>query len=421
VNPRAARWIAALLTLAGSPAAATDLQARIDATPPGGTLRLAPGTYTAPVVLRQPIHLEGAGQATLDAGGKGSVVRLLTDGAELRGLRLLNSGHNHDQLDAGVQVRGSGNVVADNVIEDCLFGIDLQESNRNRIEGNQIRSKSLDLGVRGDGIRLWYSRENQILENELEDVRDVVVWYSGDNVIARNRVSGSRYALHFMYSEKNLVLGNRYLDNLVGIFLMYSDSVEVRGNWIRGARGATGVGIGFKESSDVLLEDNTILYSAKGIYLDISPYQPDMLNRFFGNTLAYNGVGVMFHSEWHGNVFRRNHFEQNFTQVAVRGRGGATNHVWEANYWDDYRGFDRDRDGVGDTPHSIFAYADQIWMDVPSASFFRGSLVFEALDFLDRLAPFTEPTQILEDSTPRFSRPPAGDARLREGPEPRPG
>ena len=41
-------------------------------------------------------------------------------------------------------------------------------------------------------------------------------------------------------------------------------------------------------------------------------------------------------------------------------------------------------------------------MDFPAAAFFRGSPLFEALDFLDRLAPFSEPTLILRDETPRF-------------------
>jgi nitrous oxidase accessory protein len=353
--------------------------------------------------------IEGEGAATVDAGGRGSVIRILTSGASVRGLRLVNSGANHDSLDAGVQIRGTHNVVEDNVIEDCLFGVDLAQSDHNTIRGNRIRSKNLDLGLRGDAVRLWYSRHNEITDNDIADVRDVVVWYSGENVIARNRVSDSRYALHFMYAERNVVEENLYRDNMVGIFLMYSDGVEIRRNRIVGAQGATGMGVGFKESSQVLLEGNAILYCAKGIYLDISPYEPDTENRFVGNAIAYNGVGVMFHSQWHGNVFLGNDFLDNFTQVAVRGGGHAMRHRWLGNHWDDYQGFDRDGDGTGDRPHRAFAYADRVWMAYPTATFFRASLLFEALDFLDRLAPFVDPLQLLEDPEPRFV--PASRAR----------
>jgi len=267
---------------------------------------------------------------------------------------------------------------------------------------NEIHSKPLELGVKGDGIRLWYSRGNQILENEIRDVRDVVVWYSGDNLIARNKVVGGRYALHFMYSEKNIVEDNDYSENMVGIYLMYSDGVVIRRNTITQGSGASRMGVGCNESSDVLLEENTILRCATGIYLDISPYEPDTTNRFFRNRIAFNSIGVMFHSDWHGNVFEGNDFDDNFTQVAVRGGGGATGQVWRRNRWADYQGFDRDGDGTGDRPHEIYSYADRFWVDHPPAAFFRGPPLFEIMDLLDRLAPCSEPTLILRDEEPRF-------------------
>jgi nitrous oxidase accessory protein len=387
---------------AAAPAGAASLQSLVDATPEGGVLRPPPGTYRETVVLRRAIRIEGGGAVRIDAGGEGSAVRILTNGATLRGLELVNSGANHDSLDAGVQVRGNDNVIEDNVIDDCLFGVDLQQSDRNVVRRNRIRSKNLELGMRGDSVRLWYSRDNHVVENEISDVRDMVVWYSADNVIARNRVTGGRYALHFMYSSTNLVEENEYTGGTVGVFLMYSDGVVLRNNRISEASTATGMGVGFKESSNVVLEGNSIVGCARGLYLDISPYQPDTTNRFFGNRFAYNGVGVMFHSDWHGNVFRDNEFEGNFTQVAVRGGGTAERHVWQGNRWDDYRGFDRDGDGRGDTPYELYAYADRIWQEMPKTAFFRGSPLFEVIDFLDRLAPFSEPSRILLDTSPRF-------------------
>jgi nitrous oxidase accessory protein len=396
------------LGVGSAAAAASDpdlpsFQELVDQTPTGGVLRPPPGVYAGPVLVRRPLRIEGGGEVVIDAGGHGTVVQLLTDGASLRGLVLRNSGENHDTLDAGVQVRGNGNVIEDNVIEDCLFGVDLKQADGNVIRGNRIGSKALEMGVRGDGIRLWYSKENEIRGNQITDVRDVVVWYSGHNIIAENHVIGGRYALHFMYSEYNLVERNRYEGNMVGVFLMYSDGVELRNNFILGAQGPTGMGVGFKESSNVLLEGNDIVYCAKGIYLDISPYQPDTENRFIGNRLAYNGTGVVFHSDWHGNVFKGNDFLGNFTQVAVRGGGSAKRNTWVDNHWDDFRGFDRNGDGRGDTPYELFSYSDQIWQEMPKTEFFRSSLLFEAIDFLDRLAPFMEPTLVLRDTSPRFS------------------
>ena len=380
----------------------SELQALVDATPEGGVLRPPAGLYTGSITLRKPITIEGRGEVSLEGGGRGSVIRIRGNGVTLRGLEIRGSGENHDTIDAGISVRGDHNLIEDNTIEDCLFGIDLGQSNENVIRRNTIRSKPLDLGLRGDGIRLWYSRANQIVENDIRDARDVVVWYSAENLIARNVVIGGRYALHFMYSEKNRVEDNRYSENTVGVFLMYSDGVELVGNEITRGAGATSMGVGFKESSDVLLENNTILQCATGIYLDISPYEPDTNNRFLGNRIAFNSVGVLFHSDWHGNIFEGNDFEDNFTQVAVRGGGGATRHTWHGNRWADYRGFDRDADGIGDRPYELFAYTDRFWVDRPHAAFFRGSPLFEMIDMLDRLAPFIEPTLVLRDDAPRF-------------------
>ncbi len=74
------------------------------------------------------------------------------------------------------------------------------------------------------------------------------------------------------------------------------------------------------------------------------------------------------------------------------------------NYWSDYEGFDEDQDGVGDTPYELYVYADRLWQDVPYAQFFKGSPVLEVMDFLERLAPFTEPTVLVRDERPSKQR-----------------
>ncbi len=379
------------------------LQVLVDATPTGERLELPPGRYQGRTVIRRPIVIDGAGVAIVDGGGRGSVIVIKSDGVTLSGLQIIGSGENHDTLDAGVQIRGNGNVVEDCVIREVLFGVDLKQSDGNVLRRNHIETRDEELGLRGDGIRLWYSNDNELVDNVITNVRDVVVWYSAQNRISRNVVTGSRYALHFMYSKFNVVEDNDWFGNMVGTFLMYSDGVEIRRNRIRNGRGPTAMGIGFKESSNVIVEANEIVNCAKGIYLDISPYQPGSENRFIDNQIAHSGIGVLFHSDWRGNVFIDNRFQSNFTQVAVRGGGSANENVWRGNHWDDYEGFDRNEDGRGDSPYRLYAYSDRIWQQTPAAAFFRGSPLFEAIDFLDRLAPFSEPTLIVRDDTPRFS------------------
>lgn len=378
------------------------LQPLIDAAKAGDTVVPPPGIYAGPVTIELPITLDGQNKVTIDASGKGSVIYLDTDGGSVRNLRLINSGESHNDIDAGVQVRGNFNVIKDNTIENTLFGIDLQQSESNIIRRNHISSQAHKLGMRGDAIRLWYSFKNKITDNVINNSRDFVVWYSADNYIARNRVTNGRYSLHFMYSRYNLIEDNQFLNNAVGIFLMYSDGVIIRRNVISHATGASGIGIGFKETSGLILEDNKIMYCSTGLYLDVSPYDPDATNIMKNNLVAFNAIGIRFLNDWKGNQFIENQFKGNITPIAVSGGGSANRNLWQDNYWDDYEGFDLDHDGVGDTPHEIYSYSDRLWMDVPGAQFFKGSAILEVIDFLERLAPFSDPVLMMRDKSPQM-------------------
>jgi nitrous oxidase accessory protein len=380
-------------------------QALVDAAPAGSILKPAPGSYAGPVRVTKPLVIEGAGQVVIDAGGKGTVFSLETDGATLRGVHLKGSGASHDTDDACLNVRGHRNTIENLVIDDCLFGIDLKQSNENIVRGNRITSKPFELGLRGDGLRLWYSMNNRIEGNEVVDSRDMVAWYSNGNVFANNTGKRSRYSIHFMFANRNEVVGNRFYDNAVGVYLMYTEGANVRNNVISHATGAAGMAIGFKESSDALIEGNEIIYCAVGIGSDLSPFQPDSKIEIRNNRFAFNGIALQFTSELGGNVMSNNVFEGNLTDVAYAGRAAVERNEWRSNYWDDYAGFDRNGDGVGDTPYELYAFADRLWMEIPYARFFKNAPAMELLDFLERLAPFSSPELLLKDDAPRFNDP----------------
>ena len=391
----------ACLALAAPAALAETLQERIDAAPDGAEITLIPGeVYMGPVVVRHPVVIDGQGSAVIDGGGKGTVLTLETDGATVKNVTLRNSGRLHNEVNAGLRIKGAFNVVRDTRIENSLFGIDLTQANNNVLRRNYISSKHVPLEIRGDSVRIWYSNDNLFEQNHVENARDFVVWYSSGNIIRDNRIQHGRYGIHFMYAHENLVENNEISDCVVGIFLMYANDITVRGNQILRSWGAAGMGVGFKETSGAVVEDNKILGNAVGIYLDPSPWDPDSPNAFHRNQIAYNGIGVQFHTEWTGNDFRDNNFISNFTQISVRGRGTALKEGWNGNYWEDYAGFDRDGDGIGDAPYEIYNYADVLWMDLPPAAFFRGGLALAALDFVERLAPFTEPQLLVREARP---------------------
>ena len=380
----------------------------VDKAPAGSVLKPPPGNYSGPVVINKPLTIDGGGKVTIDSGDRGTVMVLEASNSTIRGIHLTGSGDSHDTDDSCLDVRGDHNTIENLEIDNCLFGLDFKQSNKNIIRGNSVRSKDRDLGVRGDGLRLWYSNNNLVEKNEIIDSRDMVAWYSNKNVFRGNLGRRSRYSIHFMFANDNDVVGNEFYDNAVGVYFMYTEGGTVSNNVISHATGATGMGIGFKEASGTIIENNEIIYCGIGIGSDLSPFQPDSTIEIRNNRFAYNGTGILFNSETGGNNMIDNVFEGNLTQVAYGGHGDNNNspkNVWRGNFWDDYQGFDRDSDGVGDKTHELYAYADQIWMELPVARFFRSSPVMELLDFLERLAPFSTPDLILRDEKPRFIKP----------------
>ena len=224
------------------------LQDAIDKAPSGSILRLPAGVYKGNIVINKPITIVGKEEGVIiDGEGSGTVISAKGSFITLKNLKIVGSGDRHEKLDAAIKmVEGSQCEISDCVIEDCLFGIDLQMIKNSIISNNKITSKDFELGLRGDGLRLWYSNDNIVKKNALYKSRDMVVWYSHGNEIVDNSGEYCRYSLHFMYAGKNLVKNNHYQYNSVGIFFMYSQDTIAEGNVIKSSQGATGMGIGLK-------------------------------------------------------------------------------------------------------------------------------------------------------------------------------
>ena len=383
---------------------ANALQDAIDKAPNGSILKLPAGVYKGSIVIDKPLTIIGkeAG-VVIDGEGNGTVIKVTGSYVTLKNLKVINSGGLHHKLDAAITMaEGSNCEISDCVIDDCLFGIDLQMINNSKIENNTISSKDLDLGLRGDGLRLWYSNDNIVKGNSLIKSRDMVVWYSHGNLIEGNYGEWCRYSLHFMYAGKNIVKNNSYKYNSVGIFFMYSKDTIATGNIIKSSLGATGMGIGFKDVSNFTVKDNTVIYCAQGLYTDRSPFEPGTHNWIENNKILYNAEAMHFHSLSENNIVKGNIIKGNIEDIVNDSRGSKTNeNDIVGNYWDNYAGFDKDNDNVGDTPHRVYQYADQLWVYNPSVKFFYGSPVISLLNFLAKLAPFSEPVFLLEDQKPK--------------------
>jgi len=403
--------VIALVLLSFNLMAKNVLQEAIDSAKPGSRLQLPPGVYKGNIVINKPLIIDGKNQkAIIEGDGKGTVISIRTSGVTVENLTIRHSGAEHERVDAGISVKdahGSNDTLIRNVtikhnrILDCLFGIDLQMVSDSKIIDNYITSKKFSLGLRGDGVRLWYSNDNLVKGNFLYKSRDFVVWYSHGNLIENNKGEHGRYSLHFMYAGKNIVKNNVYKYNSVGIYFMYSKDSEAYGNLIENSMGTTGLGIGLKDSSNFTIKDNTIIYCARGFFLDRSPFEPGTHNYIENNRLLYDTIAVKFHSLSIANIFKHNIFKGNMENVVNDSYNRkVTQNIWDGNYWDDYEGFDKNGDGIGDNPYIYYQYADKVWMLNPNIRFFYGSPVISILNFIAKLAPISEPVKLLEDKHP---------------------
>ena len=389
------------LALAG-PLCAQPLQPLVDAALAStGVLVLAPGTYEGPVRIGGALIVDGGGAAVVQGDGRGTVIRVDASDVVLRGLIVRGSGDSHDRIDAGIYVEGHRNRIEHNRLDDVLFGIVLQQSNDNQVLGNHVRSRGEDSADRGDGLRLWYAHDNRIDGNVFEHVRDITVTNSLRNRITGNVIRDSRRAMNFLFSSRSLVEGNLAEHNATGIVVINSSGFILRHNRVLHAMHVSGAGIALKETTAALVEGNELVHCAVGLMADSSSHP---VSRVFlhNNRIAHNVTGINFYGERGGRIMIGNRFEHNLWNVTATNAGDPDAEAWIGNVWDDYQGFDLDRDGIGDVPYELYLFADRIWMEAPETTFFRNSPLMEIVDFLERLAPFASPALVLRDPEPRM-------------------
>lgn len=383
-----------------------DFAAALLQVPEGGTLRIEPGRHAGPWVLDRSVAVRGSPGAIVDGGGFGTVVRIDADGASLADLRVTASGGNQVRGDAGVLIAADRVTVTRVHVDDTLIGIELRQTTGSAVRDCQVTGrKSLPMGLRGDGLRVWESKDNELSGNILDGVRDLVVWYSSGNQIIGNEVRECRYGTHFMHSDQALVRGNSFLGCVVGVFTMYSTGVTMEDNRVEGASGAAGVGLGFKDSDDVVARRNELVGNTTGVYLDHTPSRIGGRAVFEGNLIAFDGTGLRIHGSQDGARFIGNDFHENAVTITVDGGSKADGTVFSGNHFTDYAGYDLDGDGGGDVPWEYRRFSATLRVRRPAMAFFSDTPALFVLDLLARILPTLAPATIARDEQPAMASP----------------
>ncbi|MFP4599706.1 MAG: nitrous oxide reductase family maturation protein NosD [Persicimonas sp.] len=382
-----------------------DLQQVIEEAGDSQALCLSAGRFTGNFHIDRPLTIWGPEEAIVASPGEGSTFLITADDVRLNGFTIAGSGDRYIKQDAGVFVSEASGVRLEGLtLRDVLFGITSQQVDDLLVRGNRITCRTKRaLGMRGDGIRLWETRQSAIQANRMQDCRDLVVWYSPDNLIEGNRVTGGRYGTHFMYSSRNVVRHNEFVGNVVGIFVMYSRNLRIASNVLADSGGSAGVGLGLKESGNLEIWDNKFIHDTVGVYVDTSPLDRDDHLLFAFNDFRLCDTAVRFHSSPRQNSFVANTFKDNLNLAQVDGGGHARDIEWERNFYDVYGGYDLDEDGVGDVDFELRSLSEQLEGRFPQLRLLEGTPALLLVEAAARLAPMYPPKMLMSDSQPLMS------------------
>jgi nitrous oxidase accessory protein len=391
----------ALSTITVSPTGPVrTLSAALAMARPGDRIVVQAGSYREPgVVVRVTVAIVGEGGPVFQ-GGAHSTIRILADGVEIRGLVFEGATPSATEDRAAILLEGvRGCRILDNEIRGAYFGIYAMRSAGCTIAGNRLRGESGRASTSGNGIHLWQSSDMTIRDNTVEGHRDGIYLeftrasQVSDNVVQAN----SRYGLHFMRSDSCSYDDNRFEKNGGGVAVMYSRGVRMTGNRFEQNRGGAAYGLLLKEISDATVRGNSFIDNTVGLYLEDSNR-----NLVEGNLFQRNGWAVKVLANAGDNRFTGNRFEGNSFDAATNSRTASSS--FDRNWWDRYRGYDLDRDGLGDIPYRPVRLFSLVAEQHKPALILLRSAFVDLLDGAERLMPMLTP-DALADRSPLMRRP----------------
>lgn len=380
----------------GPAGGAASLAAAVEEAGTGDTIRVGAGVHLGPIVITRPLVVLGEAGAVLDGGGRGSAVTIEADSVEIRGLTVRNSGRSLDHDDAAVKLlRCRGCRIVENRVEHALHGVYLLESHDVLLRGNRISGAAeLAEARRGNGIHLFHSSGVRVEANRVRRTRDGIYFsFSSGNRISDNDVAEVRYGLHYMYSDDNAFERNRFSRNAAGAAIMFSSRIELRENVFAEHVGYRAYGILLQTAYHVTAERNRIEGNLVGIFLDMSEQ-----NRFIGNAITGNGIGIDMIASAENNTFAENVIAGNRT--AVRKPNGDALNRWaengRGNYWGDRAVYDLDRDGVGDRPYVAGDPFAGLAATRPVLEIFTNTPAALALSWAERAVPLFDLPRVVD-------------------------
>ena len=344
------------------------------------------------IVVAKSISLIGLNWPVLDGQRKYEVVSIKASHVLFTGFKVQYSGHASLEDPGGIKVYDSQYVsIINNELLDNFFGIYLQYSKHCIVKGNKIVASGIEEQQIGNGIHCWKSDSLQIVANTISGHRDGIYFeFVKGSIIWRNiSMDNIRYGLHFMFSNDDAYISNLFKNNGAGVAVMFTKNVKMFNNTFVDSWGDAAYGLLLKEISDSYIFNNRFVGNTSGIYMEGT-------NRIIveKNIFQDNGWGMKIQASCMDNTIRNNNFINNTFDISTN--GSLVLNTFDGNYWDEYEGYDLDKDNIGDVPYRPLSLFSVLVEKNPPTMLLYRSFIVSLLDRSEKIIPTLTPDNFID-------------------------
>ncbi|HQW96399.1 MAG: nitrous oxide reductase family maturation protein NosD [Saprospiraceae bacterium] len=374
------------------------IQKALESSKPYDTLYIHSGEYKeGNIRITKPLTIIGRNWPIINGEKKVELMTIRSSYVNISGLVLKNSAEGTMNDPAAIRVAEANHIsVVNNKMYNNFFAVYLQYAKHCLIKDNVITASQQHEYQSGNGIHCWKSDSLQIIGNRIAGHRDGIYFeFVTHSIIWRNIAENNlRYGLHFMFSNNDTYITNLFRNNGSGVAVMFTKHVTMINNTFTENWGDASYGVLLKEISDCYMSGNKFYRNTTGIFLDGSNRVKIEKNSFKGN-----GWGMRLQANCMDNVIGQNNFIGNTFDVSTN--GSLTLNVFEGNYWDNYEGYDLDKDKTGDLPYRPLSLYSVLVEKNPPAMLLYRSFMVNLLDRSEKIIPSLTPENFI-DKTPKI-------------------
>jgi len=379
----------------------------------GHEIFVTAGIFYEHVTVNKSLSLVGEDRSTtiIDGNGKGKIVYVTADNAEIRNLTIQNGtiglwldnsdnskiiGNTLQDGSYGIRLYNSGNseVTGNNVYRYTWFGIEIKASGNSTLRNNSMVDNNYNFGVNGNSqfdfindidvsntvngkpIHYLINQHNVTIDaSTFQEIGYLGLVNSANLKVKNLNVQDNKQGILFAFTVNSTITNVNAKDNWNGIYVAHSSNISVSGNnannnfdygikFFNSSRSIASendvnnngwAGIGLIKSSNSTVDRNEANFNTYNLHIVYA--NNSVITRNNASVVKSNGYSIALYYS-HNNIIYHNAFVNSLLHVEIKNETRFTpKNTWdndlEGNYWSLYTGADTNQDGIGDTPHVV--------------------------------------------------------------------